>query len=130
MDLGVPGLPHTLTAMSDVSGNSAEQRTISRGIVAIYKDFLGRGPTSATTTITDSFVTTVCRDSLTRAEQRLIERGDQELVRDMRRRFQSAMSDEMIKLVEETTGRRATGFLSDHDVDQDVAIETILLEES
>lgn len=98
-------------------------------MVAIYKEFLGRGPTSATTTITDGFVTTICRDSLTKAEQRLIERGSKELVRTMRRQFQAAMSDDMINLVEETLGRKATAFLSDHDVDQDVAIETIVLEE-
>lgn len=97
--------------------------------MAIYKDFLGRGPTSATTTITDGFVTTLLRDSLTLAERRLVETGDGELVRDMRRRFQSAMSGDMIKLAEETTGRSCLAFLSDHDVDNDIALETIVLRE-
>ncbi len=99
-------------------------------MVAIYKDYLGRGPTTATTTITDGFVATICRDSLTRAEQKLIARGSAELVRSMRRQFQAAMSDEIIRLVEETTGRKAAGFLSDHDVENDIAIETVLLEET
>lgn len=115
--------------MPDVRDKATDQRSISRGVVAIYKDFLGRGPTSATTTITDGFVTTICRDCLTRAERRLVERGDREMVRTMRRRFQQSMSEDMIRLVEETTGRRATAFLSDHDVEQDVAIETIVLAE-
>jgi uncharacterized protein YbcI len=96
-------------------------------MVAIYKDFLGRGPTTAQTTIADGFVATICRDSLTTAERRLVDNGDRDTVREMRRKFQAAMSEDMIKLVERTLGRKATGFLSDHDVDNDVAIETILL---
>ena len=115
--------------MADVRDRTSDQQAISRGVVAIYKDFLGRGPTAASTTITDTFVTTICHDSLTRAEKRLVEGGDREMVRNMRRRFQQAMSEDMIRLVEENTGRRAIGFLSDHDVDEDVAIETIVLED-
>ena len=59
----------------------------------------------------------------------MVEGGEGDLVREMRRKFQSAMSEDMIKLVEETTGRKADGFLSDHNVERDVAIETILLKE-
>ncbi|MCB0865363.1 MAG: DUF2294 family protein [Solirubrobacterales bacterium] len=113
--------------MPDVRERATDQQTISRGIVAIYKDFVGRGPTTAQTTITDAFVTTICRDTLTRAERTLVDSGDGDVVRGMRRKFQAAMSKEMIRLVEQTTGRHAAAFLSDHDVEQDIAIETIVL---
>ena len=127
---------HTIPTVPDVRERATDQQTISRGIVAIYKDFVGRGPTTAQTTITDAFVTTICRDTLTRAERTLVDSGDGDVVRGMRRKFQAAelrqrLADpdgkEMIRLVEQTTGRHAAAFLSDHDVEQDIAIETIVL---
>ena len=49
------------------------ERQISRGVVAIYKDYTGRGPTHARTVITDFLSTTVVEDSLTKAERKLVE---------------------------------------------------------
>ena len=103
-------------------------REVSRGVVAIYKDYMGRGPEHAATTIAGDTVLTVCRGGLTRAESRLVEAGDAETVRQIRRKFQDAMRDEIRKLVEDVTGRKAHAFLSDHDVERDLAIEVVLLE--
>ncbi len=46
----------------------------------------------------------------------------------MRRRFQTAMSKDTRALIEETTGRRTVAFLSDHNVVDDIAIETVVFE--
>ena len=66
-------------------------REVSRGIVAIYKDHLGRGPTSARTKITDDMLITVLEDSLTKAERKLQESNKATMVRQIRREFQDAM---------------------------------------
>ena len=110
------------------TAQATPQREISRGMVAIYKEYFGRGPTQVQTTICDTFVLVVLRDALTKVEQRLAREENSETVRSIRRKFQTAMSREIVELVERVTGRRGASFLSDHDVESDVAIELVLFE--
>ena len=102
-------------------------REISRGVVAIYKDYMGRGPTDAHTEITENAAITRVSGSLTKAEQSLVADGRAHVVREMRRHFQDAMGSEMTALVEAATGREAESFLSDHDTESDLAVEVVLL---
>ena len=111
-----------------IPGTHGSSKQISHGIVGIYKDYLGRGPTSARTVIAGDSVTTVCEDGLTRAERSLVEAGDGDTVREIRRKFQMAMGAEIKELVASVTGRRPRAILSDHDVDLDIAVETVILE--
>jgi uncharacterized protein YbcI len=108
--------------------NNSAAKEISHRIVAIYKEYLGRGPTTARTTIADDHVVTVLEDCLTKAEHSLVEAGEAETVREIRRRFQLAMCEEITAVAEEVTGRRSRGMLSDHNVDKDVAVEMVVLE--
>lgn len=112
--------------MAGVAPSPSKQKQISYGIVAIYKDYLGRGPTNAQTTLTDQFAMTTLGDSLTKAEHSLVRSGEAETVREMRRKFQFAMRDEIKALVEDVTGRKAASFLSDHDTEPDVAVEIVV----
>lgn len=103
-------------------------RAISREIVAIYKEYLGRGPTEARTVIADDLVVCVLGDSLTKAERSMVERGDGAVVRNFRRYFQDTMEEAAIAAVERLTDRKATAMLSDHRTDPDVAVEVFPLE--
>lgn len=116
--------------MASQTVTESPQKLISRGIVLIYKDYLGRGPTTSRTTITDSFVTTILEDSMTKAERTLVDRGDEDIVRTFRRRFQLAMSRDIIALIEDVTGRRGRTMLSDHDVQNDIAVEMVVYEDA
>ena len=106
--------------------NGSAEREISRGIVAIYKEYLGRGPTSARTEITDHTAITTLTDALTKAERSLIDKGESTTVREMRRKFQLAMRRDITALVERVTGRTADSFLSDQDTENDVAVEVVV----
>lgn len=111
-------------------GNGNQYSTaaeISRGMVAIYKDVLGRGPTRARTTIANDMVVTVLEDSLTKGERTLAAQDRVEAVRELRRTLQEAMSSEITKLVETTLHREVLCFLSDHSPNPDYAIEVLLL---
>ena len=112
--------------MSATETISAEKE-ISRGIVAIYKDYLGRGASSARTVITEDAAITTLQQSLTKAELLLCNQGEAEIVREMRRKFQQAMRADITTLVEAATGRKAVSFLSDHDTQHDVAVEMVIL---
>lgn len=103
-------------------------RDISRAMVALFKDAMGRGPGRARTYIEDGLVVTVLHDTMTKAERTLKDENLEDHVRSLRRIFQGTFRDEAIAVVERLTGRRVLAFLSDHAVDPDYAIEVFVLE--
>jgi uncharacterized protein YbcI len=109
-----------------VSRGEAAQ-AISNALVRLLRDYTGRGPTQAYTTITDSHVIVVLRDALLKAERSLVKDGHSDAVIDMRRRFQRTMKDDLVAAVEENTGREVLAFLSDHHIDPDIAVEIFIL---
>jgi uncharacterized protein YbcI len=113
--------------MESTTGSPGVSQLISAGMVRLYKEQLGRGPTKARTWVTDEMVVTVLADSLTKAEETLTNADLGEAVRDLRRTLQSAMTNEMAKLIEETMQREVICVLSDHSPDPDYAVEVILL---
>ena len=102
-------------------------QAISNAIVRLLRDYTGRGPTQAYTTITDGHVIVVLRDALLKGERSLVNDGHAEAVIDMRRRFQRTMKDDMVAAVVEHTGREVLAFLSDHHIDPDIAVEVFIL---
>lgn len=109
-----------------VSRGEAAQ-AISNALVRLLRDYTGRGPTQAYTTITDSHVVVVLRDALLKAERSLVKDGHADAVIDMRRRVQRTMKTALIEAVEENTGREVLAFLSDHHIDPDIAVEVFIL---
>jgi len=102
------------------------EKTVSHGVVAIYKEYLGKGADRAQTSITDRMSVTTLQGSMTKAEATLVKGGDSETVREMRRKFQRAMRDDIIDLVERVTQRECGCFLSDHDTEHDIAVEMVV----
>ena len=112
--------------MHDSASAQSPEKEISHGVVAIYKEYLGRGPTTARTALTEHAAITTLEDSLTKAEVTLVKNGQSSTVREMRRKFQEAMRADITTLVEEVTGRKTAVFLSDHDTGPDVAVEMVV----
>lgn len=102
------------------------EREITRGVIAIYKDYLGRGPSDAWTLISDDLVVVTVTGSMIKAETQLVESGQPQLVREMRRQMQHTMREDIMGLIERTTGKTVHSFLSDHDATADKAIEVAL----
>jgi uncharacterized protein YbcI len=103
------------------------ERAISRRMVAVYKEHVGRGPVNARTVINDEMVVVVLRETLTKAERTLAEDEREELVIELRRTFQGTMRDAMVAAVEEELGREVSAFLSDQSVHPDIAVEVFIL---
>ena len=101
---------------------------ISNAVVGLLRDYTGRGPTRARTTIGSDTVVVTLRDSLTKAERTLASRGQALEVLAMRRAFQDTMREDLIAAVEGITGRKVEAFLSDNLYEPDVAVEIFLLE--
>jgi uncharacterized protein YbcI len=102
---------------------------VSNGMVGLYKQFFGRGPTKAQTAWAgDDMLVCTLQESLTPAERALVELGEAARVRETRTLFQYARADDFRGLVEEATGRTVHSFLSGIDPETDVAFEAFLLE--
>lgn len=103
---------------------------ISNTMVRLLRDRTGRGPTKARTTIARDHVLVALGDTLTKGERTLVEAGYVEDVLRVRRRFQAAMKDEAVAAVEQLTGRKVVGFVSENHIDPDLAIEVFIFEPS
>jgi uncharacterized protein YbcI len=111
-----------------LENNSDTGREISRGMVALLKRYVGRGPTHARTYLEDDLVVIVLQDTMTQAERTLVEEDEEAIVKHLRRVFQGTFRKDAIGLVERMTGRKVLAFLSDHAVDPDYAVEVFVLD--
>jgi len=101
---------------------------ISNSVVRLTHKYTGRGPTKARTTITDDLVVVVVMaDSMLQGERKLVEHGEGESVLAIRGKFQSAMREDLVGVVEEHTGRKVAAFMSGNHIDPDMGVEVFIL---
>ena len=101
---------------------------ISTTVVRALARTTGRGPTKARTTLGENGVFVVLQDSLTHGEQTLTDAGEGAAVLDLRRRWQRVMQADLSLEIEQLTGRKVIGFMSDNHIDPDIAVEAFVLE--
>ena len=102
-------------------------RDVSRAMVKLLKDYIGRGPSFARAHIHDDLVVVMLRGTLTEAEQTLAGEGEEELVRSIRQALNGTFREDANAIVERLTGRPVSSFLSDHDVERDIVIQAFVL---
>jgi uncharacterized protein YbcI len=110
-----------------VSDAGGQRAAISTAIVALFKEFYGKGPTGAKTYFDDDWVFVVLDDGLTRNEETLVEAGEHALVRQVRLRFQEVMTERITAAVAGITGRRVLTYHSQLLLDPVHSIEMFLL---
>ncbi len=101
---------------------------ISTAVVRALASTTGRGPTRAKTTLGENAVFVVLQDTLTRGERSLVDAGEAKAVLELRRLWQSVMRTDCSREIEELTGRKVIGFMSDNHIDPDIAVEVFILE--
>jgi uncharacterized protein YbcI len=100
---------------------------ISDGLVALLKEFYGRGPTRTKSYYEDDLVVCVLRGGFTRVEQTLLEGGRGAAVIEQRLAFQDLMRHRFEAVIETATGRRVIGFMSGNQQDPDIMCEVFIL---
>ena len=96
----------------------------------IQADYFGVAPRkSAAHYLPGKLVTVVLRETFTKAEQRLIEFGCGEPLREGRERFQRLSEDQFVSVIEQETSERVATFVSTTHLEDAVAIEVFLLGE-
>ena len=100
---------------------------ISDGMVALLKEFYGRGPTRAKSYYQDDLVACVLRGGFSKVEQTLLQGGRGSAVIQQRMEFQELMRERFVKVIEDATGRRVIGFMSGNQQEPDMMCETFIL---
>jgi uncharacterized protein YbcI len=116
------------THSGDPSNDHGVLSLISNEMVRIYKDQFGRGPTKARTVWAGPDILLVTLEhTLTPAERKLVELGEEGRLRDLRLLFQYAEIDAFCDPVERVTGRKVRAFVSGIDAQADLATEMFVL---
>lgn len=100
---------------------------ISDGMVALLKEFYGRGPTRTKSYYADDLVVCLLRGGFSRVEQTLLEGGRGTSVIQQRMDFQDVMRHRFEEVIEDATGRKVIGFMSGNQQDPDMMCEVFIL---
>ena len=101
---------------------------VTREVIRIQNESHGRGPKKAFSFHNGNVLVTVLEEVLTPAERKLAGNGESEAVLRMRRLYQRSMATELKKGIEAITGRVVVAFLSDNNLEPDMAVETFILD--
>ena len=107
--------------------DGAARATIANEFVQLHSEYYGRGPTKAKVYTDGDLLAVVLEETFTPAEKTLITRNEAEGVQDIRRRFQRAMAEQFSAIVEQATGLKVRAFLSETNLEADIAVEIFLL---
>jgi uncharacterized protein YbcI len=103
---------------------------VTDGIVRLFRESYGRGPTRAKSYLLDDrYVVTVLRDTMTTVERTLADGGHGDQVRSVRLTFQEAMAGSFKGVVESAFGRRVVSYHSQLLIDADIGFELFVLED-
>ncbi|MGH2867680.1 MAG: Na-translocating system protein MpsC family protein [Solirubrobacteraceae bacterium] len=116
--------PETLRAESP----SAPSLEISNALSRVHKQYVGRGPTSARTTIDGDLVVSLLEGGYTQAEQTLEENDSGDVVAAGRLGLQDAMREAMITAVQTILGRGVRSFMSANDLGRNLQVEVFVLD--
>jgi uncharacterized protein YbcI len=103
---------------------------LTRELVGIHTEYLGRGPASASTFYRGNVVVTLMRDVLTRAEKVLAQKGRHRDVTEAHGLFRGEMEADLRAVVERLTGQKVLAFLSANHIEPDVAAAIFILDEA
>ena len=116
---------------SDIQPNSPARgdvlTAISDGMVALLKEFYGRGPTRAKSYYEDDLVVCVLRGGFSRVEQTLLDGGRGAAVIQQRMEFQEVMRQRFTGVIQDATGRPVIGFMSGNQQHPDMMCEVFIL---
>jgi uncharacterized protein YbcI len=100
---------------------------ISDGMVALLKEYYGRGPSRAKSYYEDDLVVCVLRGGFSRVEQTLLDGGRGPAVIQQRMEFQEVMRGRFAAVIEGATGRPVIGFMSGNQQEPDMMCEVFIL---
>jgi uncharacterized protein YbcI len=122
--------PDAAVSAGEAAVSAGEQlAAVTNGIVKLFREYYGRGPTKAKSYILDNrILVCVLEETMTKVEQTLVENGHGDKVREVRLVFQEAMADEFKRVVTEPMGRNVIAYHSQLTLQPDIGFEFFVLE--
>lgn len=109
---------------------SGEQlAAVTDRVIGIWVRHHGCGPESGKTFINDRLLVTVLRGGMTPQERTLAERGQGDLVRQIRMAFEEAIRDESTRAIRDVTGHDVVDYQSQVLLGAELTVELFLLAE-
>lgn len=109
-------------------GGGSLPMALSNAIVGCLRDYTGRGPSRARTTIRDNVILIMLEQTLTKGERSLVSKGRGDKVLALRQDYQDAMREESSTIVAGLTGRRVIAMMSANHIDPDLGAEIYVLD--
>jgi uncharacterized protein YbcI len=116
-----------MSAQDEIPGETLA--AISREMVRLKADHYGKGATEAKTYVCDDWLFCVLKGGMTAVERTLLAHGEDDLVRQVRLRFQQNMDESFTGVVTHLTRRKVLTYQSQVVFDPDFTIEIFLLGE-
>ena len=121
--------PTDVAAMRDPAGQGGPLRQeLSNAIVALFKQYYGRGPADCRTYLEPDLVVVVMTGGYHAGEQTLFEAGKWHEVRQARLSWQDTMHGRFVDTIEGLTRREVKAFMSANHQSPDVTVEVFVLE--
>lgn len=118
-----------LQASESGTGSGDQLAAVTNGIVKLFSDYYGRGPTKAKSYLLDErYVVCVLEETMTTVERTLVNNGHGDMVRQVRLTFQEAMADEFKGTVSEAMGREVATYHSQLTLEPDIGFEFFVLD--
>jgi uncharacterized protein YbcI len=102
---------------------------VANEIVRLKAQYYGKGPTEAKAYLNDETLVVALKGGLTTVERTLLDAGDEQLVRQVRLRFQAVMEQNFIDAVQRLTRQRVLTYMSQIVFDPDYCYEFFVLSE-
>jgi uncharacterized protein YbcI len=109
-------------------GEGQLRQQLSNAMVALFKQYYGRGPSDCRTYLEPNLVIVVMAGGYTAAERTLFQAGKWHDVRQARLAWQDTMEVRFIDTIEGLTHRTVTAFLSANRQDPDLSVELFVLD--
>lgn len=106
------------------------RRAISRSVVTVLKEHLGRGPVKAKTYLHEDSVLVLMFNGHTVAEDTLGTEGEAKSVASQRVKASEAIRSRLTSIVEAETGRKVIGFMSSSQQDPSLLSLVFVLDSS
>ena len=115
---------------TESEGHHGRLAAISREVVVLLKDLVGRGPTKSKTYIHDDCVCILLREGHIRSENTMFEAGGSRGVAQGRVDISETMRGPLIEVIERHTTRRVVGFMSSSHQHPDLLCFVFVLDTS
>jgi uncharacterized protein YbcI len=101
---------------------------VTSALVGIHTEYLGRGPTTASTFHHGNVLVTLMHGVLTHAEKSLSGTDRAQAVNNIRHLFQETMEVDSRAAVERLTGRKVVALISGNHIDPDIEADVFILD--